>query len=409
MKALQVDRKIGRIGVARVMSVLSPTAGAKFGPLELATIDPPALPGAGWHRVHTHLAGICGSDLATVEGHASPYFDDWVSFPFVPGHEVVGHIDHDGAQRRVVIEPVLGHAARGFTPPFEGAAPGDGNDYAHLVTGHLEPGIQIGFCNSTCGAWAPEFIAHESQIHDIPDTMTDEQAVLVEPAAGGIHAALLTLPVLQAATLAADIDWRPTVAVLGAGTMGLCAIAGLRRYVPGVRIVVGARYPHQMALATALGADVVVRADELQRAVRRAVGGHVVGDYLSGGADATIDAVGTSASIAQCLRLTRPRGRVVLMGMPAEVTVDLTGLWHRETQLVGAYTYGTETMPDGSRQRTFALAIDTAQACGLERLLSATYPLHEYTDAIALAAAAGRRGAVKVAFDLRRAPKKVSE
>ena len=36
--------------------------------------------------------GICGSDLATVEGHASPYFDDWVSFPFVPGHEVVGEV-----------------------------------------------------------------------------------------------------------------------------------------------------------------------------------------------------------------------------------------------------------------------------------------------------------------------------
>jgi threonine dehydrogenase-like Zn-dependent dehydrogenase len=341
--------------------------------------------------VHTHLAGICGSDLATVEGHASAYFDHWVSFPFVPGHEVVGHLD-DG--RRVVSEPVLGHAARGFVPPFEGAAPGDGNDYAHLATGHLEPGIQIGFCNSTCGGWAPQFVAHESQIHEIPDSMTDEQAVLVEPTAGGIHAALLTLPVL------AGVE-RPIVAVLGAGTMGLCAIAGLRRYVPNVQIVVGARYPHQQALATAMGADIVGKPDELARAVRRITGSHMIGDHLSGGADATIDAVGTSASIADCLRFTRPRGRVVLMGMPAQVSVDLTGLWHRETQLVGAYTYGTETMPDGSRRRTFDLAIETAQQLGLERLLSATYRIDDHDDAIAHAAAAGRRGAVKVAFDLR--------
>lgn len=394
MKALQVDRKLGRLGLARAMSVLSPGAAARVGPLEMVTIDPPELPAPGWHRVHTHLAGICGSDLATVEGHVSPYFDDWVSFPFVPGHEVVGHIDTPDGPRRVVIEPVLGHAARGFPLPFEGAAPGDGNDYAHLATGRLEPGIQIGFCNSTCGAWAPEFIAHESQIHDIPDAMTDEQAVMVEPTAGGIHAALLTWPVLQ------GIE-RPVVAVLGAGTMGLCAIAGLRRYVPGVHIVVGARYPHQMAIAKLLGADEVVRSDELARAVRRATSSHMVGDHLSGGADATIDAVGTSASISDCLRITRPRGRVVLMGMPAEVTVDLTGLWHRETQLVGAYTYGTETMPDGSRVRTFDLAIDTAHTLGFERLLSATYPLDDYHDAIAHAAAAGRRGAVKVAFDLR--------
>jgi threonine dehydrogenase-like Zn-dependent dehydrogenase len=396
VKALQVDKKVGKIGAARFLSSFSAAAAAKFGPLDLVTIEPPALPGDGWHRVHTHLAGICGSDLATVEGHASPYFDDWVSFPFVPGHEVVGHLDAADGQpgQRVVIEPVLGHAARGAALPFPDAAPGDGNDYAHLVTGPLEPGIQIGFCNSTCGGWAPEFVAHDSQLHAVPDAMSDEQAVLVEPAAGGIHAALLTWPVLR------DVE-RPVVAVLGAGTMGLCAIAGLRRYVPGVQIVVGARYPHQQALAKALGADIVVKPDEMGRAVRRITGSHVVGDHLSGGADAIIDAVGTSDSIAECLRNTRPRGRVVLMGMPAEVTVDLTGLWHRETQLVGAYTYGTETMPDGTRRRTFDLAIDTAHALGFERLLSATYRIDDHHDAIAHAATAGRRGAVKVAFDLR--------
>jgi threonine dehydrogenase-like Zn-dependent dehydrogenase len=411
MKALQIDKKLTKLGMARMLSAISPTAAAKWGPLELVTMDPPELPADGWHRVHTHLAGICGSDLATVEGRASAYFDDWVSFPFVPGHEVVGHLD-DG--RRVVIEPVLGHAARGFEPPFDGAAPGDGDDYAHLVTGRLEPGIQIGFCNSTCGGWAPQFVAHESQIHEIPDAMTDEQAVLVEPAAGGIHAALLTWPIIS--TLAGEPGQaegrRPVVAVLGAGTMGLCAIAGLRRYVPGVQIVVGARYPHQQSLATALGADIVVKPDELARAVRRVTGSHMVGDHLSGGADATIDAVGSSESIADCLRFTRPRGRVVLMGMPAEVTVDLTGLWHRETQLVGAYTYGTETMPDGGRRRTFDLAIETAQAMGFERLLSATYRIDDHEDAVAHAAAAGRRGAVKIAFDLRparAAGKKVSE
>lgn len=391
MRALQVDKKITKLGMARLLSSVSPSAATRVGPLDLVSIDPPPLPGPGWHRVHTHLAGICGSDLATIEGHASAYFDDWVSFPFVPGHEVVGHLD-DGT--RVVVEPVLGHAARGFEPPFDGAAPGDGNDYAHLVTGHLEPGIQIGFCNSTCGGWAPQFVAHDSQLHPVPDSLSDEQAVLVEPLAGGIHASLLTWPTLV------GVD-EPIVAVLGAGTMGLCAIAGLRRYVPGVRIVVGARYPHQQALATALGADVVVKPDELPRAVRRLTGSHMIGSYLSGGADATIDAVGSSGSITDSIRITRPRGRVVLMGMPADVNLDLTGLWHRETQLVGAYTYGTEHLPDGSRQRTFDLAIDTAHAVSIDRLLSATYRLDDYEDAIAHAAAAGRRGAVKVAFDLR--------
>ncbi len=88
--------------------------------------------------------------------------------------------------------------------------------------------------------------------------------------------------------------------------------------------------------------------------------------------------------------------------MPADVTLDLTGLWHRETELKGAYTYGTETLPDGRTCRTFDLAIETANDLEAERLLSATYPLVDHVDAIAHAATAGRRGAVKIAFDLRK-------
>jgi threonine dehydrogenase-like Zn-dependent dehydrogenase len=391
VKALQIRRSAGRLGMARVASAWSTAGAARVSPLQHRAIDDPQLPGPGWHRVHTHLAGICGSDVALVEGTASTYFDDWVSFPFVPGHEVVGRLD-DGT--RVVLEPVLGHAARGATPPWPDAAPGDGDDYAHLATGPLEPGIQTGFCCSTGGGWAPWFVAHETQLHPVPTGMTDERAVLVEPLAAGIHAALLTWPAIAATSA-------PVVAVLGAGTMGLAAVAGLRRYVPGVRIVVGARYAHQRDLARDLGADEAIAPDDLTRAVRRMVGCHVIGDHLSSGAHAVIDAVGSSESIAACLPITRPRGRLVLLGMPAEVTVDLTGLWHRETEIKGAYTYGTEHLPDGTTRRTFDLALETADAIRAERLLSATYRLTDHVDAIAHAATAGRRGAVKIAFDLR--------
>lgn len=388
MRALLIKRNVGRFGAARIVSGLSTPGATRLGPLEYRTIDDPTCPGTGWHRVHTRLAGICGSDLSLVSGHASTYFEDWVSFPFVPGHEVVGELD-DGTT--VVLEPVLGHAARGCAPPFAGAAPGDGDDYAHLVTGTLEPGIQTGFCCSTGGGWAPWFWAHETQLHRIDD-MPDERAVLVEPFAAGIHAARLAAATVD--------DASSVVAVLGAGTMGLAAIAGLRRALPDARIVVGARYPHQRMLAQELGADVVTPGDELDRAVRREVGCHVIGDQLSGGAAATIDAVGTASSIADCIRLTRPRGRIVLLGMPAEVNLDLTGLWHREAELKGAYTYGTETMSDGSTTTTFQLAIETVNAVEAERLVSATYPLDDYADAIDHAAHAGQRGATKIAFRL---------
>lgn len=399
MRALQIRRKVVKLGMARIVSPVSPTLAAKIGPLELRSIDDPESPGgpdgAGWHQIKTRLAGICGSDIALVEGHASTYFEDWVSFPFVPGHEVVGELE---SGQRVILEPVLGHAARGLPLPFDGAAPADGDDYAHLAMasngGALDAGIQTGFCCSTGGGWAPWFWAHESQLHPIDDDMPDERAVLVEPLAGGIHAALLTRPAI------AGVE-NPVIAVLGAGTMGLAAIAGLKRYVPEARVVVGARYPHQQAYAKALGADVVVPGSELQRAVRRDVGGMVVGGQLTSGAHVTIDAVGSNSSVVDALAMTRPRGRVVLLGMPADVTLDLTGLWHRETELKGAYTYGTETLADGSTTTTFDLAVDTANHFEAERLLSATYPLADHVDAIVHAATAGRRGAVKIAFDLR--------
>jgi threonine dehydrogenase-like Zn-dependent dehydrogenase len=405
MKALQIRRNVGRFGAARIIGAVSPSGATKVGPLEYRTIEDPERPGDGWHRVQTRLTGICGSDLSLVGGHASTYFEDWVSFPFVPGHEVVGElVDGDDAGTRVVLEPVLGHAARGVPLPFDGARPADGDDYAHLaVTSRegIEPAIQTGFCCSTGGGWAPWFWAHESQLHrlDQPiDDFPDERAVLVEPFAAGIHAALLAAPIV-----ADRAD--PVVAVLGAGTMGLAAVAGLRRYVPGVRIVVGARYPLQRELASTFGADVVVAATELDRAVRREVGCHMLGNGESGalshGADATIDAVGSSGSIADCLRITRPRGRVVLLGMPARVDLDLTGLWHREVELKGAYTYGTEILGDGTTADAFRLATDTVTDVGAERLVSATYRLDDHVDAIDHAANAGRRGAIKIAFDLR--------
>ena len=101
--------------------------------------------------------------------------------------------------------------------------------------------------------------------------------------------------------------------------------------------------------------------------------------------------------------MVRPRGRVVLVGMPGKVSVDLAPLWHRELTLVGAYAYGDESAPGRRRTagRTFDLAIDLVAAAGLGSLVSAAYPLERYEEAIAHAGAAGRRGAVKVVFDLR--------
>lgn len=385
MDALLFPRKEARYAAAMAASRIRPGAGAKVGPLHLTQIDEPDLPGDGWEHISTRLAGICGSDLATVDGRASRYFEALASFPFVPGHEVVGE-RADGT--RIVLEPVLGPETRGEVPAWPGAAQADGNDYGHLVAGMLEPGLQTGSCSSTGGGWSEVFAAHHSQLHDVDDDMSDEDAVMIEPTAAGAHAALR-----------GQVPEGGTVAVMGAGTMGLTAIAALRQFTAVDAIVVGARYPHQRKWAELFGADLVVDPDEVPRAVRRAAGTRVVGASLGSGVDVTIDAVGSSASITDAINVTRPRGRVVLLGMPAEVEMNLTALWHRETELVGAYCYGTEHGHGDTH--TFRLAEQLVRQHGLGQLVSELYPLHDYTRALEHAAQAGSRGSVKIAFDLR--------
>lgn len=90
VKALVFERKELKYAVAAIGSRLSPGFGSQVGPLRLKDIDPPEIPGDGWERVFPLLSGICGSDLATVDGRSSRYFEPLVSFPFVPGHEVFG-------------------------------------------------------------------------------------------------------------------------------------------------------------------------------------------------------------------------------------------------------------------------------------------------------------------------------
>jgi threonine dehydrogenase-like Zn-dependent dehydrogenase len=388
VKALQIERSVPRFAAARVVSGLKPGGGgSKVGPLRLADLDPPEPPNPSWQVVKPRLAGICGSDLATVDGRSSRWFEPMVSFPFVPGHEVVGDAA-DG--RRVVVEPVLHCRIREIDPPCRSCSAGLTNHCERLVSGHLHPGLQTGYCKDTGGGWSLALVAHELQLHEVPEGWSDEAAVMVEPTACAVHGAL-SGPAGQ------DL----VAAVIGAGTLGLATIAAVHLLRPDiVSLIVVAKHPEQRSLARELGSTQVVEPGELRRAVRRATGSWILDSgQLTGGADIVFDCVGSDDSIADALAVAAPGATVVLLGMPGHVGLDLTGLWQREVRLVGAYAYGPE--PAAGGRHSFALSMDVIERAGLERLVSAVYPLDRYSDAIEHAATAGRRGAVKVAFDMR--------
>ena len=383
MKALVFSRKPAKFAAAMVAGRLSPGSGAKVGPLSLRDVDPPELPGPDWVRVRPRLSGICGSDLATLDGTSSRWFEPIVSFPFTPGHEVVGELD-DG--RRVVVVPVLSCAARGLHPACPPCADGRINHCERLAFGDLEPGLQCGFCESTGSGWSTLMVAHPSQLVPIPNDLSDEAAVLVEPAACAVHAASMV-----------DAD---RIALLGSGTLGLLTLAALRQTRPAAEILATAKHPHQRQLAAAFGADQVVPPGELDRLVRARTGTmRYDNGQLGGGVEAVVDCVGSTESIAQALRIAAPGATIHTVGMPGVTTVDLTPLWQREVALRGAYAYA---------RADFDTAVELVRAHDLGRLVSATYPLRRYEDAIAHAASAGARGAVKIAFDLRADPERDS-
>ena len=387
MRALQVERSLPRFAAARVASAWRAGAGGKVGPLRLADVDPPDLPGADWVRLRPRLSGICGSDLATVDGRSSQWFRPIVTFPFVPGHEIVADTEEGS---RVVVEPVLGCAVRGIDPPCNACASGHGHRCERLTGGHLAPGLQTGFCAEVGGGWSGALVAHPTQLHEVPGGWSDEAAVLIEPTACGVHGAL-----------AGPTGDDQVAVVIGAGTLGLTVIAALNRLRPDIsRIIAVAKHPVQKEMATSLGATMIAAPAELRRAVRRATGSWILDNgQLTGGASLVIDCVGSTESLSDALAVAAPGATIVMVGMPGHISTDLTPLWQREIRLTGAYAYGPEPMAGG--RHSFAVAIDLVAQAGLERLLSATYTLDRHSEAIAHAASAGRRGAVKVAFDLR--------
>jgi threonine dehydrogenase-like Zn-dependent dehydrogenase len=391
INALEVYRSMSRYVAAKAVGGRFPgLLAGPMTPLRLVHRDAPQVRHDGWVRVRPRLSGICGSDLATLSGHASLYLSAVVSMPFVPGHEVVGETLDDApglpAGSRVVLDSVLACEARGLEP-CDACRSEQRNRCDRVTVGHISPGLQIGYCADTGGGWSGQFVAHVSQLHPVPDSLTDERAVLVEPLACAVHAAR------RAAVTDSD-----KVLVVGAGAVGLFLTLALRELTPAAAVTVVAKHRRQAELARLFGATDVVSPSEVVGGVRRATRALRLEPergpaFLLGGVDVAIDAVGSRASVDTALRTTRAGGRVLLAGVPGE-GIDLTPAWFRELEVSGAYATAGDA---------FEVAMSLAEQAPLEGLLGVTYPLARWREALDHAGDAGRLGTVKVAFDLRSA------
>jgi L-iditol 2-dehydrogenase len=370
--------------------------------LELTRAEPKPLPDRDWVRIRPRLSGICGTDIALLTGHSSPVLTPFAAFPAVLGHEVVGEVIEAGEEAarawhpgdRVVVDPVISCAMRGLEPC---AQCGRGMPCLCLrqADGRLGPGILMGFTAGLPGAWSDELVAHVSQLYRVPDEVPDRAAVLVEPFSVSLHA-----------VLSADPQPGERVLVVGAGTIGLGAVAGMALLAEKSELTVLARHPAQESRARRLGATRVVRergAASADVALAEAAGARlhhpITGPPVaSGGFDVILDCVGSGASLDLALRFTGPGGRIVIVGGPTVIrSLDWTLVWTRELRLMGSFVYGREAGVPGE-PHTFELALRLLAEhpdLPIAELVTHRFPLSRWRQAIRVSLER-RSGAAKV-------------
>jgi threonine dehydrogenase-like Zn-dependent dehydrogenase len=239
---------------------------------------------------------VCGSDLWPYRG-VQPTTE-----PHRIGHEFVGTVEEVG--RTVakldpgdfVIAPfaisdgTCRHCRHGITTSCEhGGWWGALDSHGLAVDGGQGERVRVPLADGTLVA-TPE----------LPDpTLIPSLLTLSDVLGTGHHAAV-----------SAQVRTGSTVAVVGDGAVGLCAVLAAAR-LGAKRIIAMSRHPQRQQLARDFGATDVI-------AERGKEGAAAVTELLGGiGADAVLECVGTRQSMAQALACTRPGGYVGYVGVPA--------------------------------------------------------------------------------------------
>jgi len=297
-------------------------------------------PGPGEVLVGVGAAGICGSDVEVLEGRRP---SGYVRYPIIPGHEWAGIVDAVGRDVEAVAEgdPVV---AEGFRTCGDCARCREGR--TNLCRAEY---AETGFTHA--GAFA-EFVCVPARlVHRLPPASDLAAAAVLEPAACVAEGLL-------------EVDLRPgmTAAVVGAGTLGLLAVALLALASPARLALVGTREP-RLALGRRMGASETWN-------VRH-------GELPEPGFDLVFEAAGTLDGARTAVALARRGGTVVLEGISGAaggVDADAIALGHLHVQGVfgasrTAWRWVIDLFADG--------LLDT------KPLVTHTFPLEEHTAAFA--------------------------
>ncbi|MGW1268455.1 zinc-dependent alcohol dehydrogenase family protein [Streptomyces sp. NPDC002491] len=305
---------------------------------------------------------ICGTDLHILKGDVPE-----VRPGTVLGHEAVGEIVEVGGDVRTVRpgDRVLVSciSACGRCRYCREGSYGQCRGGGGWILGHLIDGAQAEYVRVPYA---------DLSVHALPSAVESKDAVLL----ADIFPTAYEVGVLNGRVRPGD-----TVAVVGAGPIGLAVIATARLFAPE-RIVAVDLAASRLEAARQLGADAVADAREDPELL--------IADLTDGlGADVVIEAVGVPESFEMCTRMVRPGGHVANVGVHGRpATLHLEDLWIKNVTITTGLvdTHSTPTL----LRMAAAGRLPTAQ------LVTHTFPLERMEEAYDVFAKAADTGALKV-------------
>jgi alcohol dehydrogenase len=281
------------------------------------TVPDPRIEAATDAIVRIDTSTICGTDLHILKGDVPE-----VEPGRILGHEAVGTVVEVGAAvstlapgDRVLVSCITSCGRCRFCKEARyGLCTGGGG----WIFGHLIDGLQAELARVPFA---------DTSVHKIPEGLTDEDVIFLAD----------ILPTsYEVGVLAGRVEPGDTVAIVGAGPIGLAAVMTAKLFTPG-RIVVLDIAEARLEKARVFGADVTIN----NGAVDPVAAVMELTDGL--GADVAIEAVGVPETFELCAELIRPGGRVANVGVHGHAaTLHLERLWIRDvtitTGLVDTFT-----------------------------------------------------------------------
>lgn len=287
----------------------------KVGDLRVEDVPTPK-PQKGEVLVKIKASGICGSDIQRV------FVKGTYHFPTIPGHEFSGEIAELG---KGVDPSYLGKKVAVF--PLLPCMKCD-----NCQIGQYAQCINYNYFGSRCDGGFAEYIAVPVwNLVFVPDSLSYEEAAMCEPSAVAVHA-----------LRQGEVEIGDTIIIYGAGTIGL--LLGL--------------------WAKAMGTDKVllVDIDESKITFAKKIGFQYVWNSNDGnpitwvkkvtedrGADISIEGVGISITLEQCLKSVRTFGKVIAMGNPiGDMILSQKGYWEilrKQLKIMGTWNSSYVSLP----------------------------------------------------------------